>query len=217
MRKMWIVVALVPLLVAVGLATASLPAKAAKSSVAVQLADTTDTIYPDDMYLGKPDAKVTVIEYASLSCPHCANFNKEVLPKIKADYIDKGLVRWIFRDYPLNRPAFQAAILAHCASPVRYFSLVDQLFQSQDYWLTQSDPLTALKQIGASVGVDDKAFEACLNDETLKNKILTRVQEANDKYKVDATPTFVIKGTTHAGELPYDDFKKLLDQAIGQS
>ncbi|HEX4570465.1 MAG TPA: DsbA family protein [Dongiaceae bacterium] len=199
------------------MATASLPAKAAKSSVAVQLADATDTIYPDDMYLGKPDAKVTVIEYASLSCPHCANFNKEVLPKIKADYIDKGLVRWIFRDYPLNRPAFQAAILAHCASPMRYFSLVDQLFQSQDYWLTQSDPLTALKQIGASVGVDDKAFEACLNDEALKNKILTRVQEANDKYKVDATPTFVIKGTTHAGELPYGDFKKLLDQALGQS
>jgi len=214
MRKMWIAVALVPLLVAVGLATASLPVKAESS---VQLADATDTIYPDDMYLGKPDAKVTVIEYASLSCPHCANFNKEVLPKIKADYIDKGLVRWIFRDYPLNRPAFEAAILAHCASPMRYFSLVDQLFQSQDYWLTQADPLTALKQIGASVGVDDKAFEACLNDEALKNKILTRVQEANDKYKIDATPTFVIKGVTHAGELPYDDFKKLLDQAIGQS
>ena len=217
MRKMWIALALVPLLVAVGLAAASLPVKAAKSSVAVQLADATDAIYPDDMYLGKPDAKVTVIEYASLSCPHCANFNKDVLPKIKAEYIDKGLVRWVFRDYPLNRPAFQAAILAHCASPMRYFSLVDQLFQSQDYWLTQPDPLAALKQIGASVGVDDKAFEACLNDEALKNKILTRVQEANDKYKIDATPTFVIKGVTHAGELPYDDFKKLLDQAIGQS
>jgi protein-disulfide isomerase len=217
MRKMWIVAALVPLLVAVGLPAASLPLKAAESAAAVQLADATDAIYPDDMYLGKPDAKVTVIEYASLSCPHCANFNKDVLPKIKAEYIDKGLVRWIFRDYPLNRPAFQAAILAHCASPMRYFSLVDQLFQSQEYWLTQSDPLTALRQIGASVGVDDKAFEACLNDEALKNKILTRVQEANDKYKVDATPTFVIKGVTHAGELPYDDFKKLLDQALGQS
>ena len=217
MRKMWIALTLVPLLVAVGLAAASLPVKAAKSSVAVQLADATDALYPDDMYLGKPDAKITVIEYASLSCPHCANFNKDVLPKIKAEYIDKGLVRWVFRDYPLNRPAFQAAILAHCASPMRYFSLVDQLFQSQDYWLTQPDPLAALKQIGASVGVDDKAFEACLNDEALKNKILTRVQEANDKYKVDATPTFVIKGVTHAGELPYDDFKKLLDQAIGQS
>jgi len=217
MRKMWIALALVPLLVAVGLAAGSLPVKAAKSSVAVQLADATDALYPDDMYLGKPDAKITVIEYASLSCPHCANFNKDVLPKIKAEYIDKGLVRWVFRDYPLNRPAFQAAILAHCASPMHYFSLVDQLFQSQDYWLTQPDPLAALKQIGASVGVDDKAFEACLNDEALKNKILTRVQEANDKYKIDATPTFVIKGVTHAGELPYDDFKKLLDQAIGQS
>src|SRR6478752_7958683 len=116
MRKIWIVAALLALLV---------PAS-------VMAADT-DQIYPDDMYLGKADAKVTVIEYASLSCPHCANFNKDVLPKIKAEYIDKGLVRWVFRDYPLNRPAFQAAILAHCGSPMRYFGLVDTLFQSQDY------------------------------------------------------------------------------------
>ncbi len=200
MRKIWIVAALLVLLV----------------PVTVMAADM-EQIYPDDMYLGKADAKVTVIEYASLSCPHCANFNKDVLPKIKAEYIDKGLVRWVFRDYPLNRPAFQAAILAHCGSPMRYFGLVDTLFQSQDYWLTQSDPMTALKQIGASVGIDDKAFEACLHDEALKTKILTRVQEANDKYKIDATPTFVIKGVTHAGELPYEDFKKLLDQALGQS
>jgi protein-disulfide isomerase len=214
MRKMWIVAALVPLLVAVGFLGFAPRAMAAGL---VQLADATDALYPDDMYLGKPDAKVTVIEYASLSCPHCANFNKDVLPKIKAEYIDKGLVKWVFRDYPLNGPAFQAAILAHCASPMRYFGLVDQLFQSQDYWLTQAQPLAALKQIGASVGVDEKTFDACLNDEALKTKILTRVQDANNRYKVDATPTFVIKGVTHAGELPYDDFKKLLDQALGQS
>ena len=158
MRKIWIVAALLALLV---------PMTAMAADV--------DQIYPDDMYLGKADAKVTVIEYASLSCPHCANFNKDVLPKIKAEYIDKGLVRWVFRDYPLNRPAFQAAILAHCGSPMRYFGLIDTLFQSQDYWLTQADPMTALNQIGASVGIDDKAYEACLHDDALKNKILTRV------------------------------------------
>jgi protein-disulfide isomerase len=217
MRKMWSVAALLALFVPVGFMAASTRAAAGNGPAAPQIADATDALYPDDMSLGSPDAKVTVIEYASLSCPHCANFNKEVLPKIKANYIDKGLVRWVFRDYPLNRPAFQAAILAHCASPMRFFSIVDQLFQTQDYWLAQQDPLTALKQIGASDGVDAKAFDACLSDEALKNKILTRVQEANEKYKVDATPTFVIKGVTHAGELPYDDFKKLLDQALGQS
>ena len=89
MRKIWIVAALLALLV----------------PVTVMAADV-DQIYPDDMYLGKADAKVTVIEYASLSCPHCANFNNDVLPKIKADYIDKGLVRWVYRDYPLNNPAY---------------------------------------------------------------------------------------------------------------
>jgi len=218
MHKILTLAALLALfLPAVVVAPGVSPARAAAPDASVQLAEDTDAIYPDDLYLGKSDAKVTVIEYASLSCPHCANFNKEVLPKIKADYIDKGLVRWIFRDYPLNGPAMQAAILAHCGSPMRYFSLVDTLFQSQDFWLTQPQPLVALKQIGGSVGIDEKSFDACLADEALKTKILTRAQEAQSKYKVDSTPTFVIKGQTHAGELPYGDFKKLLDDALGQS
>ncbi len=210
MRKIRIVLGLLALLVP-GISAAVLAASPA------QLAENVDTVYPDDLYLGKPDAKLTIIEYASLSCPHCANFNKEVLPKIKESYIDKGLVRWVFRDYPLNRPAFQAAILAHCASPMRFFSLVDALFNSQDYWLTQPQPLAALKQIGASLGIDEKTYDACLADEALKTRILTRVQEANSKYHVDATPTFVIRGKTESGEMSYDDFKKLIDAALGQS
>ena len=169
------------------------------------------------MYLGRSDAKLTIIEYASLSCPHCARFNKEVLPRIKADYIDKGLVRWVYRDFPLNAPAFQAAILTHCGSPMRYFSMVDSLFQSQDYWAMQDNPLAALKQIGVTEGISEQAFEACLADKALKDKIVRRLQEATDKYKVDSTPSFIIKGKVHAGELPYDDFKKLIDDALGQS
>ena len=174
-------------------------------------------LYPDDMYLGKADAKLTIIEYASLSCPHCAKFNSEVLPRIRAEYIDKGLVRWVFRDYPLNREAFWAAILTHCGSPMRYFAMVDSLFKSQEYWATQPDPLATLKQIGVTEGVSEQAFNACLADKALKDKIVSRLQEANDKYKIDSTPSFIIKGKVHAGELPYDDFKKLIDDALGQS
>jgi protein-disulfide isomerase len=174
-------------------------------------------LYPDDMYLGKADAKLTIIEYASLSCPHCAKFNSTVLPRIKAEYIDKGLVRWVFRDYPLNREAFWAAILTHCGSPMRYFAMVDSLFQSQEYWATQPDPLATLKQIGVTEGVTEQAFNACLADKALKEKIVSRLQEASDKYKVDSTPSFLIKGKVHAGELPYDEFKKLIDDALGQS
>lgn len=174
-------------------------------------------LYPDDMYLGKADAKVTVIEYASLSCPHCARFNNDVLPQIKANYIDKGLVRWVYRDYPLNRPAYQAAVLTHCTSPLRYFGLVDQLFKSQDFWAAQQDALPQLHQIGITDGVTAEAFDACLKDQALQDKILTRLKEADAKYKVEATPSFIVQGELHSGEISYDDFKALLDKALGHS
>ena len=181
-----------------------------------QVADASQpALYPDDMYMGDANAKVVVIEYASLSCPHCARFNSDVLPQIKANYIDKGLVRWVYRDYPLNRPAYQAAVLTHCTSPVRYFGLVDKLFKSQDYWAVQQDALPALHQIGISEGVSEGAFNACLKDQPLQDKILARLKEANDKYKVEATPSFIVKGELHSGEMSYDDFKKLLDAALG--
>jgi len=174
-------------------------------------------LYPDDMYLGKADAKVTIIEYASLSCPHCAKFNAEVLPRVKSDYIDKGLVRWVYRDYPLNNPAYLAAVLAHCGSPLRYFGLVDKLFRSQDYWAVQPQPIVALKQIGVNEGIDEKTYDACLADQKLKDKIISRLQEASTKYKVEATPSFLIGGKLYSGELPFDDLKKLIDDALGHS
>jgi protein-disulfide isomerase len=212
MRKLSIVLAAALAAFVVG---ARLPAPGVGSSQA--MAADMPTVYPDDMYMGKADAKVTVIEFASLSCPHCAAFNNDVLPKIKADYMDKGLVRWIYRDFPLNRDAFLAAILTHCASPIRYFSLVDSLFRSQSFWETQPDVLVALKQIGASEGVDEKTYDACIDDQALKDKILARYKEAGDKYQVNATPSFLINGKLYAGEMPYEDFKKLLDAALGAS
>jgi len=174
-------------------------------------------LYADDMYMGKADAKITVIEYASLSCPHCARFNADVLPQIKANYIDKGLVRWVYRDYPLNNPAYLAAVLTHCASPLRYFSLLDTLFKSQDYWATQQQAIVPLRQIATNEGIDQKTYDACLNDAALKDKIISRLQEASTKYKVEATPSFIVDGQLHAGEISYDDFKKLLDAALGHS
>ena len=191
---------------------------AASGSGGQQTADAGQpALYPDDMYLGKADAKITVIEYASLSCPHCARFNSDVFPQIKANYIDKGLVRWVYRDYPLNRPAYQAAVLTHCTSPLRYFGLVDQLFKSQDFWATQQDALPQLHQIGITDGVTAEAFDACLKDQALQDKILSRLKEASDKYKVDATPSFIVQGELHSGEISYDDFKALLDKALGHS
>ena len=212
MRKLTIVLVVAVAALFVGI---RLPAPSLGSGQA--MAADTPTVYPDDMFMGKADAKVTVFEFASLSCPHCAAFNNDVLPKIKADYMDKGLVRWIYRDFPLNRDAFLAAILTHCASPIRYFAMVDSLFHSQSYWETQPDVLVALKQIGASEGVDEKTYDACIDDQALKDKILARLKEASDKFQVNATPSFIINGKLYSGEMPYEDFKRILDQALGAS
>ncbi|HEX3064594.1 MAG TPA: DsbA family protein [Candidatus Polarisedimenticolia bacterium] len=191
---------------------------AAAPAAGQQTADASQpALYADDMYLGKADAKITVIEYASLSCPHCARFNADVLPQIKTNYIDKGLVRWVYRDYPLNNPAYLAAVLTHCASPMRYFTLVDTLFKSQDYWATQQQAIVPLRQIATNEGVDQKTYDACLADTALKDKIISRLQEASTKYKIEATPSFIVEGQVHAGEISYDDFKKLLDAALGHS
>jgi protein-disulfide isomerase len=199
-------------------ATGTTPAASTTPAAGQQTADASEpALYPDDMYLGKADAKLTIIEYASLSCPHCAKFNAEVLPRLKSEYIDKGLVRWVYRDYPLNNPAYLAAVLAHCASPLKYFGLIDKLYRSQDFWATQPQPLVALKQIGVNEGIDEKSYDACLADQKLKDKIVTRLQEASTKYKIDSTPSFLIRGETHAGEILFDDFKKLIDDALGHS
>ena len=98
--------------------------------------------------LGNPDAPVTIIEYASLTCPHCAQFHTEVLPELKERYIDPGKVRLIYRDFPLDQMALAAAALAHCAGPERYFSMLDVLFETQSNWAQADDPITAIKRLG---------------------------------------------------------------------
>ena len=205
---------------ATGGTTNTAAASSATSSTGAfqQNADATQPpLYPDDNYLGNANAKVVVIEYASLSCPHCARFNADVFPQVKANYIDKGLVKWVYRDYPLNNPAYLAAVLAHCASPMRYFGLLDKLFKTQDFWVASDNPPQALKQFALTEGIDEKNYDACLNDQALKDKIISRLKEASDKYKVDATPSFLIQGSLHSGEISYDDLKKLLDAALGAS
>jgi protein-disulfide isomerase len=198
--------------------TVAQPAASVTPPAGSQMADASGPLlYPDDMMLGSPAAKLTVIEYASLSCPHCAKFNTEVLPRLKTEYIDTGKVRWVYRDYPLNNPAYLAAVLAHCGSPLRFFGLIDTLFRSQDNWVVQPHPIDSLRQIGAQQGIDQKAYDACLADSKLKDKIVSRMQDADQRYKLEATPTFVVDGKVHEGELSYDEFKKLIDAALGSS
>lgn len=141
--------------------------------------------------MGSDSAPVTIIEYASLTCPHCAHFDKEILPQLKTQFIDTGKVRLIFRDYPLDSFALKAAMMARCADPAKYFNLVDVIFKSQDRWIKAQDPLKALKQLGALAGMDEKYIDACMGNAELESFILNGLNRAQGNYKVNSTPTFI--------------------------
>jgi len=162
----------------------------------------------DDLVEGKTDAPITMIEYSSLSCPHCARFQKDVLPQVKKDFIDTGKVQLIQRDFPLNKPAVQAAQLAHCAGPMRYFALVDVLFKTQDQWLTE-DATEKLAQIAATAGMDRPTFDACLANKDIEAKIVATRKAGEDAFGIAATPTFIVNGVKVEGEQSYDDLKAL--------
>ena len=131
-----------------------------------------------DHVLGDPNAKVTVIEYASLTCPHCAGFHTTILPELKKLYIDTGKVKLVFRDFPLDRVALQASLLAECVPADRYFAMVDMLFQTQAQWSRARDPQDALSKAGRLLGIDDVKFRACQDDKEALAAIIGERQGA---------------------------------------
>jgi protein-disulfide isomerase len=161
----------------------------------------------DDIPLGSESAPVTIIEYASMTCPHCAAFEVGVFPKLKEKYIDTGKVRFIMREYPLDRLAAAAFMLARCAGPEKYNALVETLFQQQQKWAVK-EPLPPLLAIAKQAGFTQQSFDACLNDTALFNKIQQVRDRATTKFKVDATPTFYINGEKFSGEISMDELDK---------
>jgi protein-disulfide isomerase len=172
---------------------------------------------PQEEALGDPNAPVTIIEYASLTCPHCAHFQKDVLPKLKERYIATGKVRLVYRDFPLDQRALAAAILAHCAGPERYFGFVDVLFQTQESWAGADDYLAALKRIGKLGGLTEKQMDACFADQDLTNRILQSRLDAQSQHDVSSTPTFIIDGKAYAGARSIDEFASLIDPLLKKS
>ena len=161
--------------------------------------------------LGNPKAPVRIDEYYSLDCPHCAHFVIDTLPKLKADYIDKGKVYFVLHDFPLHEPALRATMLARCAPPDRFFPIVDTLFHVQAGWVGSMD---ALKQQAKFAGLTDAQIDACLSDQGLENAILGERLAAEQSAKIEATPTFVFNknnGDKIVSSAPYDDFKKKID------
>jgi protein-disulfide isomerase len=173
---------------------------------------------PDDAILGKADAPITIFEYASLTCPHCAEFDQDTFPKVKSEWIDPGKARLVFRDYPLDQMALKAAMLARCAPPDRFFSFIDVLFRSQMNWATagSADAVTqALSRIARLGGISEDKFNACVTDKALNDRILNERLVAQQQYNVESTPTFFINGKEVVGALPYDQFANALTAALG--
>lgn len=170
-------------------------------------------VKPDDMVLGSPDAKVTIVEYASLTCPHCASFHINTLPALKAEYIDKGLVKLIYRDFPLDGLALRAAMMAQCAGPDRYFGFLDLLFSRQQVWANNKDPLAGLAAIGKMGGMSEEQFQACLTDKAVEETVLADALEGDKTYAIRATPTIFIDGLRYSG-MSIEQMRAVLDPIL---
>ena len=168
-----------------------------------------------DVAQGSADAKVTIIEYASLTCSHCARFHKETYPELKKRYIDTGQVRFILREFPLDPLATAGFMLARCDGEAKYYPVADLLFEQQRTWAFSEKPLDALQQTMRQAGFSKEKFEACLKDQKVYDGINATRKRGEEKFKVDSTPTFFINGQRHAGALTIADIEKIIKPILG--
>lgn len=166
-----------------------------------------------DLVLGSPDAKVTIVEYASMTCPHCATFHNRVLPELKKKYIDTGQVRLVFREFPLDNLAAAGAMLARCSSD-NALPMLEVLFQKQDEWVTRNDPVSKLFEIAKQAGFTKESFEKCLSDDKLLADVEAMRSRANEQFGVSSTPTFFINGKRLSSGGSISDFDRALEPLL---
>lgn len=164
---------------------------------------------------GDPNARLTMIEYSSLTCPHCATFHTDVLPQIRETYIATGKLKLEMRDFPLDQYALRAAAMARCAPENRYFPLLDMLFKQQAKWSRATDPVAAIKQIGRLAGISGETADACMTDEALLDGILKLRLGGQNDHDVSSTPTFVIGTEKIVGAQPFETFQKAIEPQLG--
>jgi protein-disulfide isomerase len=174
-------------------------------------------VHAEDRVIGSADAPITIIEYASFTCPHCASFHNETLPQVKAAYVDRGFARLVFRDFPLDGLALRATLLTRCAAADRYFGMVEVLFRSQDSWTQAQEPVKALEQIGRVAGVDPAKIEQCLADQAEADRIIADRKTAREDFGIDSTPSFLINGTLYSGALSFAEMDKILKGLLPDS
>lgn len=177
-------------------------------------ADLMETGPLEDMTLGNASASVTVIEYASTTCPHCAHFYATTYPELKKRYIDTGKIRYIYREFVLNQLDAAAVMLLRCTDKAKYFPLLDALFQKQSEWVVQK-PLPPLLGLAKQAGFTEESFNQCLSNQALLDKIDAMRQRASGKLGVNSTPTFFVNGKKlPPGDVSIDDLAKEIDPLL---
>ena len=168
----------------------------------------------EEMFLGNKDAKIVVIEYASMTCIHCADFHKEVYPKIKENYIDTNKIKFIFRDFPLDKQALFASVLAKCAPKEKYFDFVKLILTTQKKWVSNDEAfMEKLKNIGKLAGLSENKINACFNNEQIVDNILKTLSTAEKKYNINSTPSLIINEKKYSA-MSYENFEKIIENLI---
>jgi protein-disulfide isomerase len=171
-------------------------------------------IQPTDRVLGDENAPVTIIEYVSMTCPHCADFHSAIFPRLKADYIDTGKVKFVMRDLPWDNMALGIAKVARCADPSQFYMLTGAFLKTQENWLRSADPLGEIKKIARLAGMDEATVEQCLKDPSLHEEVLASKRIAQEVLNVRGTPTVFINGELLNGVPAYDQLRSVIETAL---
>lgn len=195
------------------------PAAPAEAPPAATAPDDAQGEFPQafaERSFGKPDAPVTLVEYAALTCPHCAHLHLQVLPRIKQTYIDKGLVRIVFNDFPFNEIGLKAAMVARCAPVDQYYDFVQALFAAQNQWDNPSVGDTLLKQMAGFAGLSPAQYDACVKNNALSETLLKIRVDATNDLQITSTPTILVQGTLEriVGAQDYEEYQKVIDRQL---
>jgi protein-disulfide isomerase len=216
MRKIWVAMVFALAFAGVHPAAAQAPgpgtAPAANANAESLLALT-----EQDRVLGKPDAPITIIEYASLTCPHCARFEADVLPKLKAKWIDTGKAKMATRDFPRDEADLRAHMLVRCVPPDRFYPLVEMLFETQEKWVVAKDWRDALEKLVRLAGIGKKEFDSCITNKAIEDQVVQSRLTAVQLLGVNSTPTFFINGKKYEGEPTIEGFDKVLSGLVEKS
>jgi protein-disulfide isomerase len=200
---------------AAALAMAALPVGPIWAQTATAEADL--PVVPD-MAIGNMESKVVLTEYASYTCPHCANFHSAVFKDLKRDYIDTGKIKFIYREVYFDRYGLWAAMIARCGGDLRYFGIQDLLFDNLKEWAASDDPAKVvdnLRRLGRTAGLDDAAMDTCLNDGAMAQAMVNKYQKDSEADGINSTPSFMLNGVKHSN-MNYADLKKLLDAELAK-